>query len=147
MPEVTVYDFGQVGLGSGSLGGPEISVEGPTDANGYRYLAGSFGEFVTRDGVVQRGTSGRQRVISLIKTSYGSAQSMRGRRDPDYIDENTEQLTRRELLTVLAPAIEDGTIRVSEIIVEVGASRVPGRIGGKISFTDLRSGRPDEVNF
>jgi len=147
MITVTKLTLGQTPLGVTLVGGTYVVTDTGSGQRGFRYLSPVTGDYVTLDGELILRSSAIQRVVALLKTGYGSSQAMRGRRDPEHIGDGTAEFVKREVMTALAPVIDDGTIRVDSLTVDTYADNVPGRISHKLRFTDLLTNAEEELSF
>lgn len=149
-PTVTILGFGEVELGVGQLGAPQfrVSERAPTQT-GVPYLDPSTGDYAQREGVILGGTSARQMIIILVLTEFGSSLAVRGRKDPEFHDETTEQITRAEVRTCIEPLLigERPWIRLDGITVQREKDGVVGRLGVRIDYFDYLKNKPDSVEL
>ena len=146
-PEVEIIGLGGFALGPIALGAYGFSEEpqAPTKP-GVRVLDPGTGDYLVDGGVIQRASTARQRVIISLSTLYGTSMATRGIQFSQVHDGSTERVTEQEVLTVLKPMIDDGSIRIDGIEVRTQAQNVPGRLGISVQYFDFGTGKPDTVD-
>jgi hypothetical protein len=139
---MTISGLGLFSFGFGPLGfGVEDLEELTEPGEGVRYLDPATKDYaVDSDGLPLLGTPERQRVIVLFTTALRSSLAVRGVAMPEHHDATTERFMRSEIRTVLAPAVDDGSITIESIDVAIEADRIPGRLGVGVSFFNNRTG-------
>lgn len=146
-PAVEVLGLGAFALGSTTLGAYGFSLEAQAlTAEGVRVLDPGTGDYLSIDGVIQRFTAGRQRIIIALATKFGSSMAVRGMQFEPVHDETTGRITEQEARSALSQITADGSIQIPSITVQPMAQAIPGRLGISVQFIDTLTGESGQVD-
>lgn len=145
----TILGLGEFSAGTESAGLWVEEEDESTDTNvGVRFIDPRTRDYARdADGNFIRGSAARQRMVIALTTAFGSSLAARGVRFPAKHDSTARQVTEAEIRTVTQPMVDDATVQIDAIKIEVAANRVPGRLGIEVQFTNLETGEEEEPLF
>lgn len=136
------YGFGL----SGSLGFPGPANGGAGAVKGSAFVNASGDFDPDNAGDISKTSATKQRVLLLLRTEFGSVlgQSDLGLKRQEAIDVSWEYRMRRAIENALAPAINDGTIRLEQVVIR---RPLPSRASIDIIYTELASGLQETASI